>query len=1023
MIYRILTHERNARYWGEPLLKKIAFLISILFLSLFLLANSKEEQQEDIIANIYESELSIYDPTLKTLIMISLKGRAERYINVDGAVDHDEKSRAFAESLKFAKDMLSTLEEQELRFLVELANRGFILAFEDDTELTKDQLKAFLTNAIRMPEEEQRNLLSCCNQIQTSEGLRLEPLMKLNNMDSPTRLKFLGSLRALNIVFQKMEIPNTYEARRTLFEYPDLLPELYNGLFDETGEIKEPVFCAVRYLSKELKIKPKTMIDFKELLDASIAFNSDLKLITPLVDLFKKYEQGTKASSFIRNIADFVIYAENPQIFVDLATDPELAKVYEKFIKLYGINGDACDLLPSDSIDELKTFTENDFYLWTKTICETYGCEISDKSEVRFFYRMHSDEDLRLFLISQESKNFFEEAKQSEQRYSCIFLNELHEDVQSRDLLFYVGFLKKNYQIDLSERLSHHEKLLADMSMFEQDPSPIEYVQGLQMSGLLETIKDQETIRKFHEFSDKYNIRIRKYGFLDFLFLIKSPEYYECIISDDFISFYNKFINDFPDFAYLVGAIPYILNAYETGNFFDIVGKLQTNLDPDISVKDIEDIDTVILFSKTPKLLDQILKLDFKYKWRAFKEKNDSANLENILAVYQISLNNVSLDNLYEDVFETFLIQVLQKTKFSFKERIQMYRYYYNPNTRQSLLSQDYRNLLATIKIDMLDFDTIKSLLFLVTHPHVIKPYQDFKYDTIINDVLPSLELIELDEKILIYRDILLTTLPYIYSVADGFALRELTSIYPTPTKFQEACEALRANLIKAGVKVEDLIYAEKYYINDLFHALADEFEFSYARDNLEKVLASSFENDVHRTDSNFFGYSSYNELEKWNLFELNKAVRIKTILDDDKKLRQFIGQKIQEDVEEEITTELGGLVTSSGRFQYIAPEIFISNGTYILDQSLFNQAYTSLGTMHQHATKYNSRAFASPSGSIFKSGGDITSSANIKVDGIVITSLQEGLFAVHMYNDRKDVLFLGVWNTGESSFFERFLN
>ena len=137
--------------------------------------------------------------------------------------------------------------------------------------------------------------------------------------------------------------------------------------------------------------------------------------------------------------------------------------------------------------------------------------------------------------------------------------------------------------------------------------------------------------------------------------------------------------------------------------------------------------------------------------------------------------------------------------------------------------------------------------------------------------------------------------------------------------------------------------------------------------------------------------------------------------LNENEELRKQIGNAIQKDVEEELTTELGGLVRwnadGSIAFDYLPSEHNFSNGAYRMPQRLKNHAVGALGTTHQHALKYNNADSASPSGSMFRMGADVSVAAIFKVDGVLITSIKKGQFAVHFYNERKDVVFVGVYD------------
>ena len=97
--------------------------------------------------------------------------------------------------------------------------------------------------------------------------------------------------------------------------------------------------------------------------------------------------------------------------------------------------------------------------------------------------------------------------------------------------------------------------------------------------------------------------------------------------------------------------------------------------------------------------------------------------------------------------------------------------------------------------------------------------------------------------------------------------------------------------------------------------------------------------------------------------------------------------------------------------FRYIPSAGDFYDGAYRIPPEVYDKSPLGLGMFHQHATQFDSRWAASPSGSPFRHGGDMSVAAIAGVDGVLVTSLEKGKFAVHFYNERGDVVFVGVYS------------
>lgn len=244
----------------------------------------------------------------------------------------------------------------------------------------------------------------------------------------------------------------------------------------------------------------------------------------------------------------------------------------------------------------------------------------------------------------------------------------------------------------------------------------------------------------------------------------------------------------------------------------------------------------------------------------------------------------------------------------------------------------------------------------------------------------------------------------YRFHPSDGPALTELLSRWRPQDIRRHATPLLRG--VRGGVSANDLLYV-----------LSRRTAFSANRKRLEAGLSAGFAGDVHRMDSNFDGYASYNTPSAFSAVDLNKMAEVRRWCAAP-EVRSRIGGIIRRDVERSPASELGGAILMAD-----APEIFegeplpdFSNGAYAIPREIVDRLSLSLAFYHLHATSFDAGLKAGPSGSRFLPGGDISFAERQHIDGIVITPLDERRFCLHFYDERKNVAYLGTYEVPEGS-------
>ncbi|MBF0105018.1 MAG: hypothetical protein HQM16_06785 [Deltaproteobacteria bacterium] len=222
-------------------------------------------------------------------------------------------------------------------------------------------------------------------------------------------------------------------------------------------------------------------------------------------------------------------------------------------------------------------------------------------------------------------------------------------------------------------------------------------------------------------------------------------------------------------------------------------------------------------------------------------------------------------------------------------------------------------------------------------------------------------------------------------------------------------------DFVKEVIAFSEKTGVHRLAANDIYLGLILKDRLITDRKLLESAVSGSFDQDIHRSDSNFDSYHSYNDPSKFTLMQLNKIHLLQQWLMT-AAARDQLGRFIHKDVIENPQTELGSVIVLNPQGQlehheYPAHQEF-NNGSYKVPPEARMDYAVSVATGHLHALKFNMASAAGPSGGRFTLGGDMTVAQVERTDAFVATSLSENEFAVHFYTAEGNVIFLGRYSS-----------
>ncbi|MBI4411850.1 MAG: hypothetical protein HY541_05145 [Deltaproteobacteria bacterium] len=701
---------------------------------------------------------------------------------------------------------------------------------------------------------------------------------------------------------------------------------------------------------------------------------------------------------------------------------------FQSFVKELPFEGTLNDVLSlTRDYTENKAFQNPDFVPFVRQVASDYQFSYTNPFQISALLEVYEDTEKRAFLLKPEVIEFNrEEASRLKQPFSGVNFDDFYSLYTHRDLLKLSQMLKEVYGVDSGQSVSERNDVM--FSGHAKSIKGLDYLAQIRASGLEVVLSDESNQEFYRYLHDTFGVGLNREELLLFGMLVQRDRFREEIESDAFGEFVKALKKEFSGYRVTIENLSEINDAKNHADFFDVARRLFTAY-PELKGQmkgDYGQLELIVDLSANPPLLEKILSDEFRALVLSLQQGYGYAvTMGDLWAIYQLMQHNIPVAELFAPDFDRFLSATLSVTvkALPLGTLIQIHEIYQNPLDRDLLLSEDFNTIRYRLTAggkSAFPVYHLKDVLILLKHPEqsetVIKQLADMGVGTsplfrslggdlqadIALSTLPSLIYMTGNPKAEAAKTTLHKYFRFTDHVNDGFVYEQLTTRY-TAAQLEKRCKE-RAGLLK---DTGDLC------LNDIYYALMSD-AFDGNRGHLTSALSGAFAGDIHRTDHNFYSYDSYNNLSRFNLAELNKMGDLAGALGKNDELRKIIGQGIREDIETAIDTELGGIVNGSGakmEIAYLSPETSYFNGAYTPTQETIDQLTTSAVFFHQHAASYDSADYASPSGSLFQEGADITFAKTYAVDGIVITSIREGAFAVHFYNERGDVAFLGAFD------------
>lgn len=994
----------------------------------------KEKAKIDVDPEIAKKEgkaqrtFDVFHKSIKYAIFVFLQGFEQEQKGQkepDGKNPLQERIKAFGKAAESVKQLLKILPEKELHMLAAWGSQGF--GFEAGSRLQWGELLGLFSNLAKEKEEVSDAMLAIHQAFQIEGAIILEELQAFYNMDAQTREAYRTWGFVLVPIFRSLGVKMDYESLQSLFTNQQFAAIVFQALYHpEKRENNEPLIAFIQDLERRFGIEKVNALELINLINIANGLRQNQTHLSKIHALFSAYADTTDKTGFLRGLGIYVAHSEKG-IEEDIAqwTDPDRKRLYDRAAKHYRFRPDADDFFSLEEKD-LRLLIRPEVKKWMALVAQAFEIELKKYSDAKRLAEYYQNPEFRTFLQSKEAKEFFDEMKKQGQKYSLWELDDMFEHFKNRDMLKYGSVLKEKYGIDVHKAEGGIIGGFFTVLGVGRDVNGLEYLRILKQYGFLSDLDDPSTHQRFQALREKLDVKANRNSLLYFFHINRHPDFYKRLISEPFLAFLKKFRETCPEFYVSFETAEELLQAFETGDVLGVLKTIHDVLDPGLNISEPDDLEVLLLIAKTPSLLAEITSDTFKKQWEGLKEKRKGQKPEfsDILVLLHLHESGMEPDVLYGEDFSEFAMRVLQRKNISLSHRAKLFSYYQDPLLKGKLVSELFRNTLGLLGQTGLSVtpNIIPLVLFFMDHPQLIAAFKQIEKDQIVavhslddsrgyamdalavSNVLKSFALLQEDPQVKEFRKILEKNLPYRPHIGDGIALKSLTERFKDKKEFQTACKEAAKKLSKGE---------QHFPLNDLLF-LFGPAPMEFDRATLEKDVGAGFAHDVHRTDSNFFSYRSYNDLSKLTIFELNKIKTLRNAFTNNAGLRQQVGAEIIRDIEKARTTELGGVVAmqndGSVAFHYIPSESAFENGAYQLPTEVHDRGPGSLGMFHQHATQLDSRSFASPSGSIFRHGGDITVATVYQVDGVLITSLGKGKFAVHFYNEKRDVAFVGVF-------------
>ncbi len=713
------------------------------------------------------------------------------------------------------------------------------------------------------------------------------------------------------------------------------------------------------------------------------------------------------------------IYSDFVDIDFSVLEDSRFNRCKHVFEKL-GIKYLTVDIaLFSKVLDTLEHFEDPAFHEFLKVFRTNYDLEVDSTRESLLLLKCFKTQAERSFLMSSGSSNFYTWAKKYGYELDLENIEEfmvLAKHPKLKDSVEkFVDFFKvksvasqvralKGFSFDLSGVKKRGFNFLSEMA---------ELTDSGKMR-LLMSRKCREVLDYLHSNLD-YVFSIA--DIYPLLTILGSTSLQKAIKKPSFAKTFRKFreydsrILRSKEIYFRFGLIDSIVVISENLKEFE---KLMAHFSKEFSFRlDSASVVSIWFLLTQPRSREKVFEPGFvKTVKTLMKNQAYKFNLDHVHTLIYLSEHPEIIGPLFSKDMNNFLRDAgINLRGEDLVLRLVLYRQYENTELREVVISDEFKtfkqNLLHNYGLGSSAFNP-EMMVLMMDHPEVMEFLDGINLDfgfydsrTLhFFDSMPNLIGLAATNAELHVNSLSAKYEDYSFNPYEALTWIKLIKKYPDVNLFMEKV-AEAVNVIG-----EENINLNKIY---MFLVLGTKFEKN--RTVIEDRVKPLFKDDVHRVDHNFSSYMSYNKIGNFNLVELNK---ISLLLDwfEDGGNCKTIGSMIHKDVEEFHQTELGSLFTleSNARVKHkeYPPRITFNNGNYLAPPEAANQYGMSTSLVHLHAVSFASGKFAGPSGGRFSSNADIMNAQKEGLSSTVITSLSKTEFAVHFYNPRGDVVFLG---------------
>lgn len=670
--------------------------------------------------------------------------------------------------------------------------------------------------------------------------------------------------------------------------------------------------------------------------------------------------------------------------------------------------------IPVISSEEFKTFAQICFEKlgWYRNIFVL-------ETIVEFYL----DPDKRAFLSDPEVHKFLDKAKKYGYKFDYNSYEEFVALYETKNIFEVAQSIGKNYKVDIQKQAKIAEGKESEFGLFNLSKRMtgiktrgfdfLTEVKILIDSGDINVLLDKKTI-EFMEFCKK------EYRYEFFVLHISSiisiarNEHLQKLIRDPKLKTTMKKLSVGFYFE-LIDVFAAVIENEEV--FDDLMEYFKEFLGYNFEENKI-DLFVIIDILGREKVVERIKSEEFKKLFEKLKkERKYTFKVGDVYALIHLLDHPELVDVMFDPAIDELTQSVFGKRLNNLSDRIRFYEVFKDPKKREAVQSEEFKALRMRvkdqIKIDG-SIDEIEGYLLLLEHPEVFDFLKaidlsfgfsfNFRALNFFNSAPSLIKMAELgvEKYILALRKAAKGKWYYDFNTLDGAAWEILVQKYPNVDE-----------LVKKVEEFQEVIDETTLATSDFYFYLLWGKRFRADAEGLKGDIEKVFENDVHRSDSNFDSYSSYNDLSKFTLVQLNKMRAMMEWLDD-AGARKEVGALVHEDVKKYPYTELGSVLVlnADGNFEHrpYPPKLHFNNGSYRPPPEAKLDFPISLATGHCHALKFKQGNDAGPSGGRFDAGGDISVAQIEGRDSFVVTSLSETEFVVHFYNPKGHVTFLGKY-------------